>query len=144
MLFQCKKAYFPLKINCFCSILPSQTFLPAILNHRCVKCSWKPKKMPNDLSIAPLDFDTWPVVGVTHFRNMRYSVSALMQWGAPKYEDWRRVLFKIEKNCFCKVKEIGRKTDQRIRGQENVLLSWQNCQNISDEKTHRCNVNLKQ
>ena len=46
---------------CFCSILASQTFLPAILNHRCLKCSWKPKKMPNDLSIAPLDFDTWPV-----------------------------------------------------------------------------------
>ena len=59
------------------SILPSQTFSPSILNHRCVKCPWKPKKMRNDLSIAPLNFDTWLLLGVTHFRKMRYTVSAL-------------------------------------------------------------------
>ena len=35
------------------------------------------------------------------------------------------------------------KIDQRIRGQENVLLSLQNYQNISDQKTRQCNINVK-
>jgi len=50
---------------------------------------------------------------------------------------------KLKRIASVKKKKLAEKTDQRIRGQENVLLSRQNCQNISGEKTHRCNVNLK-
>ena len=53
------------------------TTITDLLALRCVKCSWKPKKMRNDLSIAPLNFDKWLLLGVTHFRKMRYTVSAL-------------------------------------------------------------------
>ena len=32
----------------------------------------------------------------------------------------KEVLFKTEKNCFCKEKEIGRKTDQRNRAKKTL------------------------
>ena len=51
---------------------------------------------------------------------------------------------------MCRVNSLNRiplaviLSTRYMKSSENVLLSGQNCQNISGEKTHRCNVNLKQ
>ena len=78
----------------------------------------------NECWPAPLDFDTSQVArGDASPEDALLSVSFNAMRFAEVWRDSRRVLVKIEKNCLCKEKEIGRKTDQSIRGQENVLLS---------------------
>ena len=126
-----------------------QPFSPPILNHRCVKCSWKAKKMRNNLSIDPLNFDTWLVARCDALPEDELH-SAMRRAEALCAEVWRlkknSILFKIEKNCFCKEKEIGRKTNQRIRAKETFYSPCKIVRIIiSGEKTRRrCNINFIQ
>ena len=67
--------------------------------------------MPNDLSIAPLDFDTWPAARCDAFpEDALLSVSFD---AVKRAEVWRLKKSFIQnwKELPCKVKEIGRKTD---------------------------------
>lgn len=75
-------------------------FLPAIVNHRYVKCSWKPKKMLINLYSLLGFWYVTALLGVTHLRRMRHTVSAL------KCNEALRTM-KIEEDFHSKLKWIA-------------------------------------